>query len=331
MWVLARSRTKQKTDPPGGSGVHDVVTSSSRWRRRVATLVLTQFAIALVVYVQDFYSTTRRGHGVEWDDLLTLVALALLIPTTVAILVSERRYRKLIDRALVVERERSAAHEALKRGAEDRRELLGHLVRAKEEERRRVASDIHDDSVQMMTSVAINLEREARHASDPRLQVALRELEDVTRAAIGRLREMVFDLRPRVLDDEGLVPALTLYLEELALDTGAGYEIRNELGSEPPDVDRTVLFRIAQEALANVRKHARARRVEVRLSEKGDGIEMIVRDDGAGFDPERVDRHLHVGVAEMQERAEIHGGRLEIESAPGRGTTVSVWIPTSLG
>jgi len=316
-------------DNPMGHRFHDVIASSRRWRWRVAALVLAQMTIALVVYVQDFLSSIRRGDPLEWDDYLTLVALALLVPTAVAIVVSERRYRKLVDRAVTVETQRGEAHEALNKAAEERRELLRHLVRAKEEERRRVASDIHDDSVQLMTSVAINLEREARNATDPRRKSVLRELEEVTRAAVGRLRGMVFDLRPRILDDEGLAAALRLYLEELSLDTGLRYDLESELGSEPAEVDRTVLFRIAQEAFTNTRKHSRASRLEVRLSERDRGIQMTVYDDGSGFDPARVDRQLHVGIAEMQERAEIHGGRFEIDSPVGRGTRVSVWIPTS--
>lgn len=217
----------------------------------------------------------------------------------------------------------------LQRTDEERRRLLTHLVRAKEDERNRVASDIHDDSVQVMTSVAINLERLARSVSDRDHHETFARLEESVRAAIGRLRKMVFELRPPALDEEGLISALRLYLEELKLDTGIDYHLESELGQEPSSELRVVLYRVAQEALTNVRKHSGATRVHVKLSRIDGGIEVAVADDGIGFEVKAVDARVpgHIGFSEMKQRAEMAGGRLELHAMPGNGAKVRVWVP----
>ena len=216
----------------------------------------------------------------------------------------------------------------LRRADLEKKRLLTHLVRAKEEERNRVASDIHDDSVQLMTAVAIDLERLSRKMPDEQLRLGLERLETRVRDAVQRLRKMVFELRPPALDQEGVASALRLYLEEFSLDTGIEYELRNNLEQEPMNPTRVVLFRIAQEALTNVRKHSSASRVIVTLGRRDDGVSMTLKDDGGGFDV--TSEHAspgHIGLAEMRERAEMGGGTFKIDSAPGHGTNVDVWVP----
>lgn len=217
----------------------------------------------------------------------------------------------------------------LQRADVERRRLLTHLVKAKEEERKRVASDIHDDSVQVMTAVAIDLERLSRKGDDSQLQRSLEELEGRVRDAVGRLRTMVFELRPPMLDQEGVGSALRLYLEEFTIDTGIEYELRFGLDHEPSNPTRVVLYRIAQEALTNVRKHSGATRVVVAIERRDGGIGMTVSDDGKGFDVLADDLISpgHIGLSEMRERAEISGGRFEITSDLGRGTRVGAWLP----
>ena len=217
----------------------------------------------------------------------------------------------------------------LRRADLEKKRLLTHLVRAKEEERTRVASDIHDDSVQMMTSVAIELERLARKQTHEELRSSLEHLENRVRAAVQRLRKMVFELRPPALDQEGLASALRLYLEEFALDTGIEYELRNDLDNEPMNPTRVVLYRIAQEALTNVRKHSNASTIVVGLQREEEGFRMTLTDDGDGFDASSLEDHNpgHIGVAEMRERAEMSGGTFRIDSTPGKGAKVSVWLP----
>ncbi|MBW3594349.1 MAG: hypothetical protein KY391_02130, partial [Actinobacteria bacterium] len=234
-----------------------------------------------------------------------------------------------ISEEVALDQELTATVQNLRRADAERRRLLTHLVKAKEEERNRVASDIHDDSVQVMTAVAIDLERLARKIQDPERRRDLEDLEGRVRAAVGRLRTMVFELRPPTLDDEGIGSALGLYLEEFSIDTGIEYELKNELDHEPSNPTRVVLYRIAQEALTNVRKHSAASQVLVELGRSHSGITMTVTDDGKGFDMSAPDLVSpgHIGLSEMRERAEISGGRFDITSDLGRGTTVSVWVP----
>ena len=217
----------------------------------------------------------------------------------------------------------------LRRADLEKKRLLTHLVRAKEEERNRVASDIHDDSVQLMTAVAIDLERLSRKMPDDSLTVALERLENRVREAVQRLRKMVFELRPPALDEEGVASALRLYLEEFSLDTGIDYELRNHLENEPVSPTRVVMFRIAQEALTNVRKHSNASRVVVTLGRRDDGVSMKITDDGDGFDVTSTEIATpgHIGLAEMRERAEMGGGTFNITSGSGMGTTLDVWLP----
>ena len=228
-----------------------------------------------------------------------------------------------------VEEQLRFALSTLQRTDEERRRLLTHLVRAKEDERNRVASDIHDDSVQVMTSVAISLERLVRSVSDKEQHETLSRLEESVRAAIGRLRKMVFELRPPALDEEGLASALRLYLEELKLDTGIEYRLENGLDKEPPSDLRVVLYRVAQEALTNVRKHSGATRIVVKLTRTEGGVGLVVADDGVGFDTHSIDSPVpgHIGFSEMRERTEMAGGSLELDSLPGDGSTVRVWVP----
>ena len=221
----------------------------------------------------------------------------------------------------------------LRRADAERKRLLTHLVRAKEEERSRVASDIHDDSVQIMTAIAIDLERLSRKMPEPEHRTVLEQLEERARDAVGRLRTMVFELRPPALDQEGVVAALRMYLEEFTIDTGIDYEFQSGLDEEPSNPIRVVLYRIAQEALTNVRKHSDASRVVVGLHRSDRGIAMTITDDGRGFDlgAEELNSPGHIGLSEMRERAEIGGGRFDVKSAPGGGTSVAVWVPELSG
>ena len=223
------------------------------------------------------------------------------------------------------------ANRALVRADHEKRRLLTHLVRAKEEERKRVASDIHDDSIQVMTSVVIGLERLAKQMQDTGHASAVTQLEEAARGAVARLRTMVFELRPPTLDEEGLESALRLYLEEFQLENDVTYRFHSNLSEEPPPSQRTVVYRVAQEALTNVRKHARASHVLVSLNEADGGISLTIEDDGIGWDVGAGNSrgHRHIGISEMSERAEIAGGRLEVRSASGHGTVVDLWVPTA--
>ncbi|HXF37510.1 MAG TPA: PAS domain-containing protein [Actinomycetota bacterium] len=223
--------------------------------------------------------------------------------------------------------ERRETEERLRRSDEQRRRLLSKLVASQEEERIRIAHDIHDDSIQVMTAVGMRLEVLRRRLRDPEDVRVVEQVAETVASTIARLRNLLFELRPPALDREGLAAALRMYL------TGSSptpvWELDDRLSREPSPEARAVLYRIAQEALMNVRKHARASRVAVALRDEGEGALVEVRDDGVGFDPDEAEgsRPGHLGVVSMRERAELAGGWCRVESAPGRGTAVRAWLP----
>jgi PAS domain S-box-containing protein len=234
--------------------------------------------------------------------------------------------------------ERREADEAIRRTVEelqrvdgDRRLLLSRLVRAQEEERRRVAADIHDDTVQVMSAVAMRLDLVERRVSDPGLHHMISESAALVHAAIDRLRRMIFALHPPALDDEGLAAAVAAFVaEEEVTRDGPAVRIESRLTREPRHDVRVLAYRIIQEALVNAYKHSDATEVHVLLRQSPDGFVVIrVHDDGRGFPMDEGQRPGagHIGLAAMREHAQVAGGRCVVRSEPGRGTTVDVWLP----
>jgi len=218
--------------------------------------------------------------------------------------------------------------QVLREAGQQERGLVEDLVRAQERERARIAAGIHDDSLQVLTAASLRVQQLRRRLSDPEDLKVLSKVEETLKLAGDRLRRMIFDFRPPALEDEGLVAALQIYLDRLQEDTGVSYRLDSQLDEEPPLETRVVIYRIVQEALMNVRKHARASRVGVRLSAAEGGCLVEVTDDGVGYYPQRAEsRSGHLGLILMRDRAEIAGGWCRIESAPGAGTTVEFWVP----
>src|SRR5207253_9426275 len=153
-------------------------------------------------------------------------------------------------------------------------------------------------------------------------------LEQTIQLSISRLRHLLFELRPPVLDNEGLSAAVEMYLDEAAAEAATLYRLENRLRSQPPPETRTILYRIVQEALTNIRKHAQAENVTVALEERDGGYLASIADDGVGFTvDESQPAPGHLGLAAMRERATLAGGWLRISSAPGSGTSVEIWMP----
>jgi PAS domain S-box-containing protein len=224
----------------------------------------------------------------------------------------------------------------LERVERERRHLLGQLITAQEEERRRLAGDLHDDAVQSLTAarmqlsildqVVARLGGEAA-AVQPALDLVHENLEQGLVAA----RTFLFNLRPPLLDSAGLEPALRQQLAKLAERTGCKTEV-TWLLEERLDRDlEMVAFRVVQEALANVAKHADASTVRVWGEREGSMVVIAVADDGVGFDPqvasERADATGHLGLRSMAERIQTAGGRLELSSRPYQGTQVVLRLP----
>ncbi len=220
--------------------------------------------------------------------------------------------------------------EELKRADTARRLLLERLMSAQEDERRRIAGDIHDDSIQVITAAYLRVEL-IRHTlgDDPHAE-ALAKLDEALRAAIDRLRHLIFELRPAMLDTAGLAATIQEHLDQWSRQTGAQYTLASRLNREPGAMPRTTLYRIAAEALTNVRKHARATHVGVDIEDDGAGYLLRVADNGVGLvrAGAQVEPTAHFGVSMMAERAAMAGGWCRVESGEGRpGTTVVAWAP----
>jgi signal transduction histidine kinase len=222
-------------------------------------------------------------------------------------------------------RELSASLQDLRLADDERRRILARLVDAQEEERQRVANDIHDDPIQKLVAISMRLQL-LRKLADGETGAKLDDLLQVVRLTIKGMRHMIFELRPTVLDNLGVAPALVEYLETVG---SPEFDVENDLDVEPVGELRLILYRIAQEALANVRKHANASRVHVHLAQQDGGYLVQIQDDGDGFDPPEMLRSApgHLGLSSMRERAEMAGGWCRVHSAPGSGTTVEFFVP----
>jgi PAS domain S-box-containing protein len=230
--------------------------------------------------------------------------------------------------------ERERLIEKIREGRERQRALSRRLLTAQEEERRRLAVELHDELGQVLTAVKISLESlhrasGGRRRVPPTLEGTIRSVDD----ALLRVRDIALDLRPSVLDDLGLPAALRWYADRLA--QSAGFEARVSI-DEVADLDTglaTVCFRVAQEALTNVARHAFARNVWIDLHRFPDALELSVRDDGVGFDiaaaRERAISGESIGLLGMQERVGLAGGEYEIANVPAGGVEVRARFPVA--
>jgi signal transduction histidine kinase len=242
-----------------------------------------------------------------------------------------------IGRQLGVAVENARLWDELKQRDLLRGQLLEQAIAAQEDERRRIARELHDQTGQALTSLLVwlrALEAEAGGPTGVSISPArLQELKAIVADTLDGVRDLALELRPSVLDDLGLVPALQRYVRtcqdrhQLAID----FQTVGLAGVRLPPAVETALYRIAQEALTNVVQHASARGGSLLLAARAGVVVLVVEDDGRGFEVERlmhdpVDERW-LGLAGMRERAELLGGRLTIESAPGMGTTVLVEVP----
>lgn len=219
------------------------------------------------------------------------------------------------------------------------------LVEMQETERRRLAWEIHDDVSQSLTGLMMQLgaAQSLLPKSSDRARAVLKEAETLTGKTLEGVRRMIADLRPPVLDDLGLAPALRRLGDELRerAEVDVAFEVSGLRGRLPPQIENT-LFRIAQEALTNIRKHAQAQHAVISLQVERERVTLVVKDDGVGLRSRRdqarrrgdvllpggwVVLRGHYGLVGMQERAALLGGTLQVQSAPGEGTTLRVELP----
>jgi len=232
--------------------------------------------------------------------------------------------------------EQKGGEAALKQSEAQLHDLTARMAKIMEEERKGLARELHDRVGQNLTALNINLNiikeqlpAESTGHLEARLEDAMNLVEET---AVG-IRDVMGNLRPEVLDDYGLLAALRWYGERFSRQTGLEVKVTAEQPNTrfAPDTEIT-LFRIAQEAMVNVVKHARAERISIHLESNGATIRMTISDNGAGFDPaaaERPDDGCGWGLISMRERAHSIGGHLRIESSPGNSTKVVVEVPGS--
>ena len=209
------------------------------------------------------------------------------------------------------------------------RETVRRVVEAQELERSRLARELHDETGQALTSILLGLKSIRGADTDADADRALADVRELIVQALQDVRRLAVELRPTALDDFGLVPAVERLGATFEERTGIHTALEANLpDSRLPSEIETVLYRVIQEALTNVVKHAGAERVSIVIARRGDGIRVVVEDDGRGFGAEDV-RQDALGVVGMRERVALVGGTLEVESAPGAGTTLAAYVPTA--
>jgi PAS domain S-box-containing protein len=225
-------------------------------------------------------------------------------------------------------KEVSSAQERLK-------ELSKRLLEIQEAERRHIARELHDEIGQILTAIKINIQTAFKLAGSKKVEVHLNEGVELIEEALFQVRKLSVDLRPSMLDDLGLVPALRWYVDKHSTRSGIKAKVVADeiIKRLPPDIEITC-FRVSQEALTNIIKHAKASDVEINLFYKNDDLNLQIKDDGVGFNFfSAIQKGLKgesMGLLGMQERVELIGGRIKINSKPGGGTQINVVFPSEV-
>jgi signal transduction histidine kinase len=268
--------------------------------------------------------------------------LALAVVAALVLALHLARLRSLRRRNAVLERLEGQREQALARAQRSQveleeayaglRQLTGRLESAKEDERSRISRELHDEFGQTLTAAKINLQLLRSTAADPAVARRLEDSVTMMDVMIRQARDIARGLRPPLLDEAGLVPALEHHLKSLAERSG----IRIELDAAPgvataPRGLNTTVFRVVQEAVSNALRHAGAALIRVTLRDEPDALRLVVEDDGVGFDPEvvsqRIKRGEHLGLLGMTERVRNAGGTIDLDSRPGAGSRIEVRVP----
>jgi two-component system, NarL family, sensor kinase len=307
------------------AGVSDLTDAENQYERSFGKLlqvylrVHTPAGVPLLFETYQRYSAITQYQQSVWGSFLPVLIIGLATLLVVQIPLAVGMARRL--RTSLAEREA----------------LLERAINASEQERRRIARDLHDGVVQRLAAVTFSLSALARRITsgsgrDPAPSSALPDVTHAageTRAAMRDLRTLIVEIAPPNLHAEGLDNALRDLLEPLS-QNGVRVSLEAPHDIVLPAATTTLLFRVAQEALRNAGKHAGAGHVVVRLANTSAGVELLITDDGAGFSPEDLDRQRrdgHVGLSLLRDLVADSGGALHVESRPGGGTRVSVEVP----
>ena len=256
-----------------------------------------------------------RGDGAEFPAEISLSSVALATGRlTVAVV------RDVSERVEVESRVRDEAH---------RREIVAAVLLAEQGERTRIATELHDDTIQVMTAALLTIDRVVMAVGRGRAGSLLKDARRSIEAATERARRLTFELRPAILHERGLRAALTELVDQAGREIGARTTVEVADGRFPRSVEELV-YRTAQESVSNVRKHSRASAIEASVVSEPGRLAVRIADDGRGFDPASAGERagvLHMGIEAMVERVRAAGGQVRIDSAPGRGTTVVFDVP----
>ena len=217
--------------------------------------------------------------------------------------------------------------------ADARQRLLALVLSAQEDERRRISRDVHDGLGQTLTSLLVGLRTIEESSSDVALQASLRNLRAIGAGAHDEIRRLVRGLRPTVLDDAGLIPALERLLDDVRAAQGVDGDLKLDcIGPMRLSADvETALYRISQEAIANAIRHGAASRIDVAIRRRSNSVELSIRDNGCGFSPAKMmskqTETSHFGLLSICERSRLLGGNAWIESKAGDGVTIRVLLP----
>lgn len=282
--------------------------------------------LVLRLALQPLAELERTARRVQQGDLTARVSLGII---------SDPDTRRLAETMNAMLRSLEGQRAQLQAHARRIQELSARVIRAQEEERQRVARELHDETGQMLTSLAIGLKvlQGAKTLDEARGQVAA--LQEMAHQALEGVHQLAVELRPKMLDDLGLIPALRWYTGQWARQMNVALTFDASVRDErlTPEGELAI-YRMVQEALTNVAKHSGAKHVWVTVEESPGGVRAIVRDDGRGFDAERMSTAAHeqrLGLFGMQERLALVGGRLHIMSAPGQGTQLVAEVPQAIG
>lgn len=322
----------------------------------IANAVLVVAAAMVGSWLGGRHTLTSPGHSFHWEFGLSfgVIALSAVVVVNYAILRAALQPISVLTRLIAalrrgevhVRAERplfgdrdstlliQTANSLLDGLAEYRSRIADLSQRVTEQletERRNIARELHDETAQNLVTLLV-LERMIDQAHDPAQQAqALEEIRQLTRLTLEGVRRMSVGLQPSILEDVGVPGALRWYVEEVMRKVlpEVKLDMDDSLGRMPPRTEVT-LYRIAQEALSNVARHAQASTVSISLKRAGDQVVLKITDNGVGFDPKAsslLDQRDHLGLFTIKERARLANGRSEVTSQPGNGTTVTTHLP----
>jgi len=287
---------------------------------------------------------SRRARPLQREGLNTLVHVPLIArgATLGSMCVATRNAREFdaaardllyaIGGQIAVAIENARLYAELQRRERLRGELLHKIIVAQEEERKRIARDLHDETSQTLTALLYAVDEALELTDAAEIKQMLRNMRAVAQRTLDGVHKLIFDLRPSMLDHLGLVPALRWFAQSRLEPANVRLQIEDDQAPRrlPAEIE-TALFRVVQEAITNIARHAMARNVRIAFAQEQDRVEVFIEDDGIGFDMVSVtlspDSGRGLGLLGMQERIELLGGHFHIDSAPGFGTRIRISVP----